>query len=605
MLHTGPASTDTHVMTFCRQSPRAESVSSAQADGRALKPAGSKCATIAVVLAAAAVIVAMAVALVQDYRAAQWKSAASLLESSMTDCAFSLETWLSDGFADVEITAAQSGIAERYRRWMMGQDKVFPRLLQNRIDADRRIRGYASVAFLKPDGSVFVQSSDARRSLTSAQASSLIERAVLAGGPIFEDHFHASSGDWFVAWASPVRESAETTPVGFMVYTTSMGSPARSLIGRRRLPFTSGVIALSRHHDGGSGELSSANDFDLLISETPDTVKAALAEGLRHDSAATYHGPTDEGVPVLAAAHTVPGAPWMVSATVDAAEIDAPVFRYGSFVALAALFLITALMLGAGMLWRARDQRYRERLVLLDLEEALSVRDRFLTNMSHELRTPLQSIMGFTSMMLSGLAGPLNEEQQRQLTMVDSSSKRLLAMVDDVLDVSRAGAGRLPVSVSEFTADEVEAAICGMMSPLIERKQIACTPYLADPGLTLRTDREMVERIILNLVSNAIKFTDEGFVNMSIHADGPDHVAFSIVDSGRGIPADQLERVMEEFHQVVEPGGVKPVGTGLGLAISRRMAEALGGTLTCRSEVGQGSTFTLRIPRVYRMRDDV
>jgi signal transduction histidine kinase len=182
--------------------------------------------------------------------------------------------------------------------------------------------------------------------------------------------------------------------------------------------------------------------------------------------------------------------------------------------------------------------------------------------------------------------------------MIDDAAKRLLGMVEDVLVMGKLRVGSSRAVVSDFSTDDVYRYVCGLMKPLSERKGLACGLAERAETVPMRTDREMVERIVVNLVSNAIKFTDEGSIHLATYADGDD-VIFEVTDTGRGIAPEQLDRVMEEFHQVVEPDGVKPVGTGLGLAISRRMAEDLGGTLTVASVVGQGSTFTLRIPRVH------
>jgi signal transduction histidine kinase len=554
---------------------------------------------VAGLVAAAIVIIGAAIALVQNYHTEQHERAEQVLIASATNGALAMERWLADGYADVEIIATQSGIAERYSRWREGLDPFYPRLLSDRIDADRRIRRYDSVVMLATDGSVVAASPDASIVLDIEDVSGLVDRALLSERPLFEDHLHPGTTDWMVAWAAPVRQSPGAEPVAVMVYTTSMREPASTLLGNDLLAYESEQLSLAREHAPGFDRLSTANGFEPVTVEKASPLHASLVEGLETEDVALRYGLADGGVDAMAAAHRVAETGWLVSARVNAAEVDGPVWRFSIMVGLIALFLIATIVLGGTMLWRVRDQRYREHQVLLELADALEVRDRFLTSMSHELRTPLQSIMGFTSIMLGGLTGPLNDEQRRQLSMVDESSKRLLAMVDDVLDMSKMYAGHMHVTVSEFTAGEVERLVCGMMHPLIERKAIACAPIVEDDRLVLRTDRDMVERIVLNLVSNAIKFTDEGFVNMSIRPDGPEHVLFEVTDSGRGIPADQLERVMEEFHQVIEVGGVKPVGTGLGLAISRRMAEALGGTLSCESEVGKGSRFWLRIPRVY------
>lgn len=183
--------------------------------------------------------------------------------------------------------------------------------------------------------------------------------------------------------------------------------------------------------------------------------------------------------------------------------------------------------------------------------------------------------------------------------MVDASSKRLLALVDDVLDLDRMRDHGARVRASRFTSMEVATALVEAMRPLSEHKSLECRLVHEGEPIKLETDRDMVERIVLNLLSNAIKYTDAGFVQLGVYPGGPDHVVFEVSDSGRGIATDELDRVMDEFHQVLDPEGAKPVGIGLGLAISKRMAEALGGDLSVSSTLGSGSTFRLRIPSVH------
>lgn len=234
-----------------------------------------------------------------------------------------------------------------------------------------------------------------------------------------------------------------------------------------------------------------------------------------------------------------------------------------------------------------------------DLQRATRAKDDFLASMSHELRTPLNSVIGFTDLMLKGRTGELNEEQQRQLQMVNEAGRQLLSLVNQVLELSRIDAGAASVESEPFDPGDAVRRLVDMMLPVAEAKGLALTCEVAsDVPVEIETDRGKVDQVLLNLMSNAIKFTAEGGVSIAIRAIGPEHIAFDVHDTGIGIPADETERIFEHFHQI-RSEDLTEVGTGLGLAISRRLAELLGGHLTVASEVGAGSTFTFSIPVRY------
>ncbi len=241
----------------------------------------------------------------------------------------------------------------------------------------------------------------------------------------------------------------------------------------------------------------------------------------------------------------------------------------------------------------------------LRLEEASAAKSRLLANMSHELRTPLNSVIGFSTILLQGMAGPLNEEQQRQLGMIKHGGTTLLSLVDDILDLTRVEAGVTQLELSDFVVGEVVDSLVDSMRPQVEEKGLKLTASTSCADLTMHSDRGKIGQILLNLLSNAVKFTDGGSIEIVCEAC-EECVAFRVTDTGIGIPADELPLIMDDFHQVDRlEDGMKPRGTGLGLAISWRLANMLGGTLTAESVLGQGSTFILRVPARLERRASV
>ncbi len=220
----------------------------------------------------------------------------------------------------------------------------------------------------------------------------------------------------------------------------------------------------------------------------------------------------------------------------------------------------------------------------------------FLAAMSHELRTPLNAIGGYTDLLCAEVAGPLTEEQRKYIGRIEKSQQHLLGIINDVLNFSKIRAGRLAYEISTVPVREVLGEVLAMMDGPIGLKKIEIDFTEPPADYFIRGDRPKVGQVILNLLSNAMKFTEPGGrIGMRASRDGHT-ICMSVSDSGRGIPKENFDRIFEPFVQIGRSLTSDLEGTGLGLAISREIAAGMGGSLTVESEVGRGSTFTLCLP---------
>lgn len=240
-------------------------------------------------------------------------------------------------------------------------------------------------------------------------------------------------------------------------------------------------------------------------------------------------------------------------------------------------------------------------------EKADRIKSAFLANMSHELRTPLNSIIGFTGIILQGLAGPLNPEQHKQLGMVRNSARHLLDLINDVLDISKIEAGQLSVQSDAFDLRDCIDRVTEQVAPSAARKGLRFDVQMGQLPDRIIADRRRLQQILINLLSNAVKFTETGAVTLTVDIARPDdakngraqnlpQIRFTVSDTGIGIRPDDLASLFQPFRQLDSGLSRQHEGTGLGLAISRRLAQLLGGDLTATSTPGQGSAFTAAIP---------
>jgi signal transduction histidine kinase/CheY-like chemotaxis protein len=232
------------------------------------------------------------------------------------------------------------------------------------------------------------------------------------------------------------------------------------------------------------------------------------------------------------------------------------------------------------------------------LKRAADVKGRVVANVSHEFRTPLHTILGLSAILLDASDGPLSDEQRKQVRYIRTSAEELQALVNDLLDLSKAESGKAQLRPEKFKLSELLSALRGQMRPLVDAGQPVDLVFEEPEDAELETDHGKVAQIMRNLISNALKFTERGEVRVTARRTG-DHLALSVADTGIGIAEEHFDRIFEEFGQIEGPLQQKRKGTGLGLPLSERLAELLDGKLTLQSRVGHGSTFTLTIPLVH------
>jgi signal transduction histidine kinase len=233
----------------------------------------------------------------------------------------------------------------------------------------------------------------------------------------------------------------------------------------------------------------------------------------------------------------------------------------------------------------------------IELEQASALKTQFLANMSHEFRTPLNAMLGYTSMLLQGVAGIVEPPAKRQLMRIESNGRHLLTIINEILDISRIEAGRMPLQISRFKIPELMAEVKAELEPIILRSKLTVTVQMDKELPPIASDRQKVKQILLNLLSNALKFTHHGVVTIVAHRDARARtLSLSVADTGIGIAPSDQDRVFEDFRQLDNSPTRAYGGTGLGLSICRRLAQMLDGRISLDSTVGKGSTFTLTLP---------
>jgi len=255
----------------------------------------------------------------------------------------------------------------------------------------------------------------------------------------------------------------------------------------------------------------------------------------------------------------------------------------------------------------------------LRLQELDQLKSMFIASMSHELRTPLNSIIGFTGIILQGMSGKITEEQRKQLSMVQSSGRHLLALINDVIDISKIEAGKVELSIKEFDLSGVIRSVKDSFDPALAEKGLKLSIEMPEK-LGIKSDERRTKQVLMNLLSNAIKFTDQGGVRITAQrvkswefgvpptpslplgvgrvreGVSEDFIQISVKDTGVGIKKEDMVYLFEPFYKIPVGGRFLQEGTGLGLYLSKKVVDLLGGRLEAESEYGKGSRFVFTLP---------
>jgi signal transduction histidine kinase len=237
-------------------------------------------------------------------------------------------------------------------------------------------------------------------------------------------------------------------------------------------------------------------------------------------------------------------------------------------------------------------------------DEANRAKSVFLTMMSHELRTPLNAIGGYVQLLEMGIHGPVTEAQADALGRITRGQRHLLRLINDVLNLARIESGRVEYDIKRCVLRDLVDAVLPLVEPQLQARKLRHQVNVS-PGLAAYADRDKLQQVLINLLSNAAKFTGAGgcvMVSGFMDDAQPERVYLRVTDTGIGIPADRLQHVFEPFVQVDDSHARRSEGTGLGLAISRDLARGMGGDLTVTSEAGVGSSFTIALPNAEQRR---
>jgi PAS domain S-box-containing protein len=231
-----------------------------------------------------------------------------------------------------------------------------------------------------------------------------------------------------------------------------------------------------------------------------------------------------------------------------------------------------------------------------EAEAANRIKTELFARLSHEFRTPLHAVSGYLEILQQNIHGRLTSDQRRDVERIHQAQEHLMALVNMILDFAKLEGGPIELSMAEIPIEETLRATAGLVEPQFAKKCITYSHHSGDPTLTVFADREKVQQVILNLLANAMRFTPEGgAVDLDWRVED-EKLLVRVRDTGTGIPPEKTEQIFEPFVQLRAPGSVPSGGTGLGLAISRDLARAMGGDVSVRSTLGQGSTFTLVLP---------
>lgn len=484
-----------------------------------------------------------------------------------------IKYWYAEGESDIRVLGSTSRVRTEFQRYLQG-DRAAADWLRLRLEAERTARDYVNVTLYDTSGKAQLVLGEQSPGHVQEFTMQAVQAAALTSGTVAALH-PGENGTYHIAWFAPLRieeELGRERTTGVVMFESDLKSYLERVITPVDGPWPTNVgLQLSAGGDTYIADTSSDFSFRLF-----------------RDGA--YPG----GDGVSATAPVARGSIVVVAWAARQDILDSLAWERGTIAGVDLLVLLTFASFVYAYI-RSDANRRKEMRAKEALQDALDTQDRFLANVSHDLRTPLNSIIGFSGLLKQGLPGPLNPEQLRQVTMIEASGKHLLALVTDVLDLSKLKAGAEEVDPETVRASDLVAYVTERLAPQVAEKGLTWETSVPD-SLELITDRRLAQRVLLNLGANAVKFTVNGGVTITVKRRAGGMIAFAVTDTGPGVQYGTHREIMREFRQMHPPGETKPEGSGLGLPISSQTAMLLGGEIEVDSTPGEGATFTFVLP---------
>lgn len=575
--------------------------------GHRVGPANIRLRRWTVLLGSAACVLVLIAAAVylRESRESLLADESAVLEIAADVAASEIAEWWRSGRNDCDALARTTGFAARARRLVSDPTNLEERaLVRDRLLSEVEFHVFDEVVLLAPDGThVETVGTDSFR-LYNETVSAMSEAAssgdVAVAGP-----YVTSDGTALVDWIVPLAVDGKTVVATALMRSRVETYWSPDLHGARSVAGVDAIIVYA----------TKSGTVRALLDSRSDESRLRAGQVMPHVPAGSFPPAAFEtrdagGRKIIGAVQPVEGTDLGIAVVSDKAAVLAPLSARGVAAAsAAALVLIVLGLIGrlqfVAMQVAAAEDRQAEleglvaertaelERTVAELAEAGIHKDRFLARVSHDFRTPLNAIIGFSDLLGREIPGPLGPEQIRQIGMINDGGRQLLELVNDVLDLSTISAGGIAFTYGDVVLQDAVSCVTDLLESEAASKGVAMRTSLDSAPIRIRTDDARLRQVLVNIVGNAVKYTDAGYVQVAATRDGNRAVVI-VRDTGCGIPAEDIPYITSEFFRSRD-NEPRP-GSGLGLAISDQLVRMLGGTLRIESTPGAGTTVTIALP---------